>query len=327
MIYSPPPPPRTQNEAMDNDNEMGRAFLTGPEKPSDTTTYTVTLSNSTVLLTKVLLVLLLISSLATMGLAVAGCVVASRYLSGEYTIDSVSLIPSVSSLLSASTNSVQLNSALTSASSIFSALSTIRWDRPPPKSCRTYYGCDPMDINYCEDFYNEYTCSAVVADNGVFHPREHCEWFPDSASRNGGYCDGNPVVCTTTKRIADVACWDLDGMSSEHSQDLQNAFLQTSIRLSSFIDHTRDSSRSKTPKSSFDFMHYVATELGKDWGEILNRFAGMLGDLAECDWEEIFTTFSGPLQASEMAANTVVYINGYKGWLEIVAEPLKKIKH
>jgi hypothetical protein len=116
-------------------------------------------------------------------------------------------------------------------------------------------------------------------------------------------------------------------MSSEHSQDLQNAFRQTSIRLSSFIDHTRDSSRSKTPKSSFDFMHYVATELGKDWGEILNRFAGMLGDLAECDWEEIFTTFSGPLQASEMAANTVVYINGYKGWLEIVAEPLKKIKH
>lgn len=97
--------------------------------------------------------------------------------------------------------------------------------------------------------------------------------------------------------------------------------------MTNAIVHNRDTSREDTPSSSFDFVKYVADELGKDWGEIAQKFASTLGDLADCDWEDIFTTFAGPLRASEMAAEAEVMIRGYKGWVEIVAEPLKKIQH
>lgn len=44
----------------------------------------------------------------------------------QYTIDSVSLIPSVSAFLEAGTNSVHLTSALSSGAAIFNALSEVQ---------------------------------------------------------------------------------------------------------------------------------------------------------------------------------------------------------
>jgi len=288
-------------------------------------TTTVTLTQKQVLTLQVVLGSILFFSVAITIVLLVLLFKVEGYLNGDMTIDNVSLIPSVSNFLQASTNSESLITVLTRGAALSRALATIDWTKPVPQECETYETCDWDDnVVRCYDYRNQTACdSAPTADMGVFRPEAGCYWYYDYDDY--GYCEGSMEYCKVDALKTEQHCLTDDATDSKTDNNRRVAFNELANRMSEAIDNVKDDRTSSSPKSSFDIVGYFAKELDQDWGEIGERFADNLENLAKNDWEKIFSTFNGDVEASENAATTKTVLRFYKDWVVKITSPLKGV--
>jgi len=210
---------------------------------------------------------------------------------------------------------------LTRASAINAALSMIDWSAQFPQSCVDYKVCDYRDVETCFDMKNQKDCERLAADGGVFSPHDGCYW--DSYAGNGS-CYGEAVVCSSTRLEYGLECADVHNQTSpQTNMDRHNAFSRASEQLQGMIQHTKG--LPKSPSSRFDVIGYLADELSQDWGEIGSRVVETLENIADYDWEAIFTTTNGSLYANRNAARVVASLKFYRNLVVKVTEPLKGV--
>ena len=239
----------------------------------------------------------------------------------SFQVDDVSLIPSVSNFLTSITNSAHTTDFLTRASAITAALSMIDWSAQFPQSCVDYKGCANRDIESCSDMLNQKDCERLTSDGGIFSPHDGCNWYQGAWN---GSCYGEAVVCSTTRLEMDSECCDISIQTSpQTNMDRHNAFSRASEQLQGMIQHTKG--LPKSPSSRFDVIGYLADELSQDWGEIGSRVVETLENIADYDWEAIFTTTNGSLYANQNAARVVAGLKFYRNLVVKVTEPLKGV--
>ncbi|GMH98967.1 hypothetical protein TrST_g10976 [Triparma strigata] len=184
-------------------------------------------------------------------------------------IDSVSLIPSVSSFYAAATNSGSLAIVLERSGKITAALATIDWSKSPEDDCMIAEVCD--EFTGCDDLKDETECKNFDANMGTFNPHARCYWWTDGTT---GYCEENSYyeegkfdyAQTCNHHSVQTVCGPDAPMNADDMKTFNDGLKGLSKRFSDIAKTTMDKRTEKNPPSAFDFMGYLAEELGNDWG-------------------------------------------------------------
>ena len=247
-----------------------------------------------------------------------------KVINADLTIDSVTLIPSVSSWIKSTTNSASMTTLLTRGAAISSALAQIDWTIEIKQECVGFDTCAwDGNVVECYDFNKNSTfCEEGIppTNMGIFDPQATCYWDYDNGY---GSCSGNAKYCQVDAYKAETACSPEDTATDPTTNsNRQNAFTQLAARMNEAASQNTDSRTDESPSSSFDIVGYLANELSEDWGAIGLRLADNLESASKFDWESIAETFSGEVDAEKDAANIKMGILFYKDWVEKISKPL-----
>ena len=191
--------------------------------------------------------------------------------------------------------------------------------------------CPNSSLHYsqfteCYDQKDEIECKNFDANMGTFNPHARCYWYSTDANGTTGYCDSNSVYAQKCNHHSvQTVCGPDAPMSADDMKTFNDGFKGLSKRFSDIAKTTRDKRTEKAPPSAFDFMGYLAEELGNDWGELTRRLVENMEKLETWDWKAIATTLNGPSDAEGLEANMLSGLKWLRFYANLVADALEGV--